>query len=135
MLAGCRPDIEQASYSFKGNLATKTRLRSTWRGKGLRHTIAGNEVRILSWPVSFGCTACSLIFSELTLERQLRYAVIEETTGTWSVFDRLFDVPAATDGRLLIGLTRDEASQEAVQANEKLLRWRPTGPGTKALAQ
>jgi hypothetical protein len=79
--------------------------------------------------------AWGLLFSEFTMERQLRYAVIEETTGTWSVFDRLFDVPAATDGRLLIGLTRDEASQEAVQANEKLLRWRPTGPGTKALAQ
>lgn len=65
----------------------------------------------------------------------MRYAVVEGATGTWSVVDRLFEVPAATDGRLLVGLTRDEASQKAVQANDKLLRWRPRGPGATALVQ
>ena len=63
----------------------------------------------------------------------MRFAVVREPSETWSVLDRLFNLPAQNDGRLLVGLTHDEASLEASNTNEKLLRWRPTSAGSSVV--
>ena len=42
----------------------------------------------------------------------MRFAVVREPSETWSVLDRLFNLPAENDGRLLVGLTHDEARLE-----------------------
>ena len=63
----------------------------------------------------------------------MRYIVVKEWSQTWSVFDRVFGLPAQMGGQMLVGLTRHEAKREASKANESLLRWRPTGVGPKKM--
>jgi hypothetical protein len=62
-----------------------------------------------------------------------RFSVVQEPTGTWSVFDAIFDLPAEVDGQLLIGLTRDGAIRAAAKANASMLPRRPgAGPALEA---
>ena len=63
----------------------------------------------------------------------MRFAVVREPSEMWSVFDRLFNLPAENNGRLLVGLTHDEAKREASNTNAKLLGWRPTSAGSNVV--
>ena len=55
----------------------------------------------------------------------MRYIERKQSKGTWCVWDRVLDLPAVIDGRMLVGLSPDAASREASNANEAWLRWRP----------
>ena len=68
----------------------------------------------------------------------MRFCVVKESSQSWSVFDRVFGLPAQMDGQMLVRLTRHEAKRKASKANEMLARWRPTGaviPGAGDAAQ
>lgn len=39
-----------------------------------------------------------------------RFELVEEPTGTWAVFDTIVGVPASVEGRVLIGLSKEEAA-------------------------
>lgn len=56
----------------------------------------------------------------------MRFTAVQEPSGTWAVFDQIFDLPAELAGRSLIGLTRDEADRLAPSAKQEISRWRPT---------
>ena len=63
----------------------------------------------------------------------MRYIVVKQWSQAWSVFDRVFGLPAQMGGQMLVGLTRHEAKREASKANESLLRWSPAGVSTKKM--
>ena len=50
----------------------------------------------------------------------MRYIERRQSKGTWCVWDRVFNLPTEIDGRMLVGL-----SQEASEANDAWLGWRP----------
>lgn len=47
----------------------------------------------------------------------MRFAAMQDPCDDWLVYDLVVDLPAEIDGRVLIGLTRDEAEQLTDQAN------------------
>jgi hypothetical protein len=65
----------------------------------------------------------------------MRFEAVKVSSG-WSVHDVIFDLPAEAGGRLLTGLSRDEAEKAAAAANQEMLRWRPApkGPDNRALS-
>jgi hypothetical protein len=53
----------------------------------------------------------------------MRFAAVQEPTGTWAVFDEILGIPAAKGDRPLIGLERDEAELLSANANREAARW------------
>ncbi|BCM22532.1 hypothetical protein [Mesorhizobium sp. J8] len=47
----------------------------------------------------------------------MRFAAMQDPCDDWLVYDLVVDLPAEIQGRVLIGLTRDEAEQLTDQAN------------------
>lgn len=52
----------------------------------------------------------------------MRFAVVQEPTDTWAVFDTIMNVPADFASQCLIGLTRDGAEWFAARCNQQALR-------------
>ncbi|MDM9622503.1 hypothetical protein [Rhizobium sp. S96] len=46
-----------------------------------------------------------------------RYEVFQEFPGRWAVMDTMTSLPAATDGRDLVGLTKQDAEDIAKELN------------------
>lgn len=60
----------------------------------------------------------------------MRYVLMKQSNGTWSVSDRVFNILAQINGRVLMGLSRRDAERNASKANEMWLRCRePAPPG------
>lgn len=53
-----------------------------------------------------------------------RYSLRQETNGTWTVVDIITGLPAASDGRDLTGLERDDATDIADALNSDYLAGR-----------
>jgi len=62
----------------------------------------------------------------------MRYIEKEQSEGTWVVWDRVFDLPAEINGRVLTNLSASDARREASNANEAWLRWRPGSEAIRA---
>ncbi len=77
---------------------------------------------LISFP-EFGCVA-------RLGEKMGRFIVLQDPCGTWGVFDTIFDLPAEIGGRLMVGLSLDDAKACAASANEEYLRARPIGMAT-----
>ncbi|WP_244477516.1 MULTISPECIES: hypothetical protein [unclassified Rhizobium] len=56
--------------------------------------------------------------------QEKRYEIRQESNGCWTVVDVLTGLPAASDGRDLTGLGKDDASDIAYALNEDVSRHR-----------
>lgn len=56
--------------------------------------------------------------------QEKRYEIRQESNGCWTVMDMLTGLPAASDGRDLTGLGKDDASDIAYALNEDVARHR-----------
>jgi hypothetical protein len=57
-------------------------------------------------------------------EEPPRYAVQREPSGSWMVVDSLTLLPAATDGRDLVGLAKEDAQDIARELNSSVAEGR-----------
>ncbi|MBO9196205.1 hypothetical protein J5277_19045 [Rhizobium sp. 16-449-1b] len=57
-------------------------------------------------------------------DEPLRYEIRREPSGRWTVVDSMTALPAASDGRDLIGLSREDARDIADELNRSIAQGR-----------
>lgn len=57
-------------------------------------------------------------------DEPLRYEIRREASGRWTVVDSMTSLPAATDGRDLVGLSREDARDIADELNRSVAQGR-----------